>query len=228
MGSNTQAWCGFKLFVNLFGTSSSRTLFDISFNNGTTWHCLNLYGFLNLGGYQTIDVPLAVPANSTIVMRAQTTGATSTGIEAFLDGYVANSQDPPGFTTMTTLTGAASNTRADLPDIPAVASGSGSWTVVHNLSTTYNALMILPTDSTAAPVADALVMHVGVATQGAAADTEVLIAKFPMFVGASGVLIITRDNLIVEYPFAANQRISLRLEGGVGGYNLRTMLYGLK
>jgi hypothetical protein len=226
LGVNTQTWCGFKLYASLYGTSSGRIFVDLSFDNGVTWHMFNLHFYAAVGGYQVFDIPLRVPAGSTVVARVQATAGTA-GCELFLDGLVANSLDPPGYTTMTSLSNVASQTRVDIPDIPVVTT-LGSWTVMQNLATTYKAMMIIPADSSVTPVADFVIYHIGVATQGAAADSEVTIAKLPFGVSNSGALVIVRDNYIVEYDFAANQRISIRAEGLNGGHNLRASFHGLK
>lgn len=173
LGTSSSAYCGFTLYVTRGSSSSARYLLDISFDGGSTWAVQNLY-FIPAGigsMADRLDIPVIVPASSDIRIRCQSSTGSAT-LVCTINGWVAGTNAPIGYTSMTNLFADTSTTRPSSTQLVSVGSGSTTYTtLVDPLAASYDAMMaVIDTDTTA--VATSQTVTFKLATGAAASEAD--------------------------------------------------------
>lgn len=225
--STASAWTGLIFFASSPNSASLRWLFDISFDNGSTWAVQNLYA-ANATAAQTLitaTIPIQVAAGSNVVVRAQCSTGSST-VKVAIVGIVGGTNGAPGFTTFTSLTADTTTTRPGATNVP-LDNGSGTtWTeLVTSTAATYGALMAV-VDGNGTAFGTAQTGAVLLATGASSSEVEF----FRWFVGmnTTTVTVSRGSSSLITKSIASGSRLSARIIGATPGTdNGRIALYGL-
>lgn len=221
IGTTSNAWCGFLLCTGTANIATARYLLDIRIGSSTI--ILPDY-YIHAGTTASINrfVPLQVPTGTLIEARIQSQTASNT-LPVAINGIVASTSLPPGFTQATALNVDTTSTTPSTTNVP--ASSSVSWTqLVASTASTYGAIMS-SSDTTTTAWTTAQDYTIILATGASPSETEFF--RYTAHTQA-GTGLCQRSEGLAQKSISSGTRLSAAcLAATPNSDNARVALYGL-
>jgi len=222
IGTSTEDWAGFVLYLGPGSASSARYLVDIRVGGVTV--VPDLYIEPNQG-FAPIPVflPLAITAGL-FEARIQAENSNRT-LRIGIVGFVRSAQSAPMYSTMTALNVDVANTRASASDIALQGSGGTTYgTLSASLAASYGAFLFSPGGSGAVP-ATSQQLDLHFATGAAAAEAD--FARHSTWITNTAASFLNRAMRLVERTIASGARLSVKpVVATPGTDTMRLAAYG--
>lgn len=223
----TSNWTGLIFYAAAISAANQRWLFDISFDNGSTWAIQNVYAALSATGQPllALKIPLIVASGAVIKVQAQCSTAAAT-VRVAVEGIVGGATNAPGFTTFTNLLADTSTTRPSSINVPFDDDGSSGWTeLIPSTAATYGALLaVVDSNGTALGAIQAGTVMLATGTN----PNETEFARWMVGFSTATIGVSRGWASPIETSIASSQRISAQIRVATPGTdNGRIGLYGL-
>lgn len=224
LGTTSQAWSSFEVFVANNSNSTSRIIFDVSIDGGTSILCPNVFawtGGTTNGNCLRYMMPMSVGSGADIRIRMQALTGSATA-NFFVVGTVSEATHAPGFTAMTALNVDTANTRATTTTV----AFDDTWvSQIDPTAAAYGALLAVMDSGTAAGTSNqAGTLTIGAGPSGGGSETTLY--RLPFNITTTGITLRAGPQ-VIRSAVASGVRLSAKADAPANPTDTaRVGLYG--
>lgn len=220
LGMSTASWAGFLLWIGTSSSSAARHLIDVRAGASSIIVSNLYYHTGSTTAWRPVYIPLNVASATEMFVAIQSNSTGGQAVRFAIQGIVRNSQSPPLFSSMVSLSADTANTRASTIDVPL----TDTWTqLIPATAATYDAMLFDVGMGASNPVTQ---QSATVFLGTGAAASEAAFYQYPVVANTTDPRLPGGLSGLVERQIPSGTRLSAKIDAATSGDNFRVGAYG--